>query len=533
MIGARCRSWASALALLCVACTGAGPASPDAPDAASVSDEDAPERASDTGATDIDTAPLDVPAVEIDADAVERPPEIQPDPGPDIDADATTHDLPDDTGPDDATADGLAEVDSASDGDGGDGETATSGCPAATPANLARQAVFLSGQAVVEISIGLTQSNIAHLRAYPYQYVSASFSLADSAGLLGPYEVAVRLKGGGDGTQGGSFQDIDHKPSFKVDMNRIVPCQAIAGMTKLTLNNMVQDPSMLHEWVAYGLYRDRDLPAPRVGYGWVVVNGQEYGLYSNIEVYDQAVFRKGHFPSTQHLYEGPSGSDFSGSLSGGFEVDHGDPLDRSDLDAAIAALVAAPPEGLVATTNTHFHWPAVATFLAVERFVGQQDGYTQERNNFYAHSDNDGRFTLLPWGHDTVLESPLLFGYLKGNIAKRCLRDPDCHLLMDEALAATAQDVAQGTLLGRIKDRAATLAPWVKADPRRPYSIAEHLAEVDILLHFIEQQPGRFASSIACAADQTTDFDGDGYDCTHDCDDTLTTVYPGSVALCP
>jgi hypothetical protein len=525
---------------LCVACAGAAS---DPPDAGSADEGLSPEISDDTDAPDgadgeVDP-PLDASETEVDAaagDDVEPQPEI----GPDADADADSApdtplgELPDDSGPTSETqdaSDAVAASDTAA--DTADAETVASGCPDPTADDLLRQALILSGQNVVEVSIGLTQTNIAHLRAYPYQYVSASFSLADASGLLGPYEVAVRLKGGGDGTDGGSFQDIDHKPSFKVDMNRVVPCQALAGLTKLTLNNMVQDPSMLHEWVAYGLYRDRDLPSPRVGYAWVVVNGQEYGLYSNIEVYDQASFRHTHLPSTQHLYEGQSGADFSAALSGGFEVDHGDTLDRSDLNAAIAALVAAPPEGLVATTNKHFDWPAVATFLAIERFTGQQDGYIQQRNNFYAHSDKDGRFTLMPWGHDTVLATPLLFGYLKGNIAKRCLRDPDCHLLFEEALAAAAQEVAQGNLLGRIADRAATLAPWVKADPRRPYSIAEHLAEVDVMAQFIEQQPARFASSIACVADTSTDFDGDGHDCLHDCDDTLATVYPGSVALCP
>lgn len=537
MIADRRPSLAVAAALLCVACACAGAGS-CAPAASGPPDERAAELSPETAPTDAaDVAPPDTLAPEIDAasaDDVKAPPEIEPGPDRAVDGDSGASDvareLPDDSGPTRDLEDGSAEVGDSSDGGG---EAALTGCPEPSAEELARQAVILSGQSVVEISVGISPSNIAHLRAYPYQYVSATFSLADASGLLGPYDVTVRLKGGGDGTQGGSFQDIDHKPSFKVDMNRIVPCQAMAGMTKLTLNNMVQDPSMLHEWVAYGLYRARDLPAPRVGYAWVRVNGQEYGLYSNIEVYDQAAFRRANFPSTQHLYEGQSGSDFSVSLSGGFEVDHGDPLDQSDLAAAIAALVAAPPEGLVATTNKHFHWPEVAAFLAIERFAGQQDGYTQQRNNFYAHSDNAGRFTLLPWGHDTVLATPLLYGYLKGNIAKRCLRDPDCHLLLEEALAATAQEVAQGQLLARVIDRAATLTPWVEADPRRPYSVAEHLAELDTLLRFIEEQPSRFASSIACVADTSTDFDQDGYDCLHDCDDTLSAVYPGSVALCP
>jgi hypothetical protein len=407
--------------------------------------------------------------------------------------------------------------------------------PDATPEELMRQAGLLSGQVVVEVDLSLGADAIQQLRVLPFNYVAAGLTITDPSGVLGPYQVAVRLKGGGDGTgvDGGSFQDIDHKPSFKIDVNRLVPCQAIVGLTKLTFNNMVQDPSMLHEWVAYGVYREQGLPAARVGYAWLRVNGDDYGLYANVEVYDQRGYRHANFPSTSHLYEGQSGADFSTALAWHFEIDHGDPTDRSDLNAAVAAVTSAPLEGLLQATHEHFHWTAVATFLAVERFVGQPDGYTQERNNFYAHSDDDGRMTLLPWGQDLAARDPLLFGYIKGNLVKRCIRDPACNLLYIEALAATVQAAATGQLLQRATAQAALLAPYIAVDPRRPYGLEEQQSEAATTLAFIAMQPTRLQHAVACAADHSLDADKDGYDCIHDCDDELSFVYPGSVPLCP
>ncbi|MCB9730033.1 MAG: CotH kinase family protein [Deltaproteobacteria bacterium] len=517
----RVAAWGAAL--LMVACGGDGGASDAAGPGADGGPDAAPEVAAPDGAAgDDDSRPEADSGVEAGGDAApelaEPPPELPelpeladlPDPGPDAEP-------PADTGPDDESE--VEQLDE---------------CPVATDDELARQAVILSGQTVVEISIGLSGVAMERLRKQPYQYVEGTVSVVDADGTLGPYQVTVRLKGGGNGEPGeGSFQDIDHKPAFKIDMNRIVPCQTLAGLSKLTLNNMVQDPSMLHEWLAYGLYRERELPAARVGYAWVRVNAQDYGLYANIEVYDQRGFRHEHFESTDHLYEGQSGSDFTQSLSASFEIDHGDPKDRSDLEAAIAELAAAPLEGLVVATHERFDWPSVAAMLAVERFAGQHDGYTQQRNNFYAHSDDDGRFTLLPWGQDMAFTQTLVFGLIKGVLAKRCVRDPDCNWLFQQALAATVEGVVDGNLVARAEERAATLQPWVEADPRRPYSLSEHQAELDSTLTYLSEQPARLMDAVQCVADPSRDGDGDGYDCVHDCDDTLSLVYPGSVPLCP
>jgi len=59
---------------------------------------------------------------------------------------------------------------------------------------------------------------------------------------------------------------------------------------EVALNNMVQDPSLIHEQLAYMLFRDAGVPAPRSGYARVFVNGELYGLYATIEVIDYSEF---------------------------------------------------------------------------------------------------------------------------------------------------------------------------------------------------------------------------------------------------
>jgi hypothetical protein len=58
---------------------------------------------------------------------------------------------------------------------------------------------------------------------------------------------------------------------FKIDFGQYVPDQRFDGLRRLTLNNMVQDRSMIREHVAYQAYAWLGVPAPRHGYAelWV------------------------------------------------------------------------------------------------------------------------------------------------------------------------------------------------------------------------------------------------------------------------
>jgi spore coat protein CotH len=55
------------------------------------------------------------------------------------------------------------------------------------------------------------------------------------------------------------------------------------GLDRLTLNNMVQDPTMVHEALGYQVYEAAGVRVPRTGYVRLTVNGQPYGLYLNLE----------------------------------------------------------------------------------------------------------------------------------------------------------------------------------------------------------------------------------------------------------
>jgi spore coat protein CotH len=108
--------------------------------------------------------------------------------------------------------------------------------------------------------------------------------------------VAVRYKGNGTFLESrGSL-----KRSLKVDLNKYVKGQKLAGVTKLNFHNNVTDASWMNEALSHQLYRDGNVPAPRTAYAkiYVTVAGKferkYFGLYSLVEEVDKQ-FTEQHF----------------------------------------------------------------------------------------------------------------------------------------------------------------------------------------------------------------------------------------------
>jgi hypothetical protein len=353
--------------------------------------------------------------------------------------------------------------------------------------------------AVVEINLTLPQASKDALAANPDEYQDATFSLTTTGGTYGPLAVGARLKGGY-----GSFRPLTGKSAFKIKFAHSVAGQRFLGLKKLTLNNMVQDPSMVHETLAYDAFRAVGVPAPRTGYAYVRVNGDDYGVYLNVEALDDVSLPK-RFDSTQHLYEGAYGVDVSPGNAGAFEVDEGSESDRSDLDALIAAVNDTDgdwSDGLAATADlgemTHM-W-------AMERYICHWDGYAGtpgdsklRPNNYYLHSGTDGRFSMLPWGTDQTWSKHLGFRDEVALLFDKCLRDASCDQMYSDAVAQARSAVGSLDLGARATATAAVLAPWQEKDPRKEYSTAAIAQGVSDTLAFLASRPADLDPALPAA----------------------------------
>ena len=194
----------------------------------------------------------------------------------------------------------------------------------------------------------------------------------------------------------------DTKPSLKLRFDKYVDDQSLGGaIERMTLNNSIQDVSMVNTCLAYQIFAATGSPSPRCNFATVTVNGKNLGLYVHVEEIKKPFLAR-HFDSAEgNLYEGTI-SDFTSSHRGTFEKKtNEDENDWSDIDAVVAALQGPSEAGLEALGEL-VDLERFLSFWATESLVGHWDGYTGDRNNYHFYREPDGKFVFIPWGVDDV-----------------------------------------------------------------------------------------------------------------------------------
>jgi hypothetical protein len=320
------------------------------------------------------------------------------------------------------------------------------------------------------------------LEAKSDEYVKGTFSMAKSAdgtpsGAEVPFissrAAEIRLKG----NTGGSFRDLSKKAAFKLKFKK---AEAVLGLRKMTLNNMVQDPSMVHETLAYAAFRAAGVPASRTGYAYVRLNGEDLGVYLDLENLDEIGLGRifGSFDkNTQHLYEGEDGHDVKPGEETKFEVDEGSEEDIGDLEGLIEVANSEPgageswPEHVAARADL----AEMTKMWAVEKYIDHWDGYSGHAeaglrpNNYYLFSEPSGRFQMLPWGADQTwiptigVGTPgreVTFDGKGGVLFNKCLEDDQCFRSYWRAVREVRSAIAALDPAALAKSSATLLAPW-------------------------------------------------------------------------
>lgn len=328
-----------------------------------------------------------------------------------------------------------------------------------------QQAFLFNPLVVNQIDLAMTPEAEAALRNDLRTYQPGTLTLTTPLGKTKAYEVGVKVKGGW-----GSFRSLDEKAAFKVKVNYSVAGQSIYGVKKFTLNNMVQDASMLHEAVTYRLFRALGVAAPRVGYANVSFNGANFGLHSNIETYDKPMLKRWFPGGTESLYEGAYGVEVGPDM----EVDEGSITDRSEVTQLRDWNNSLSGKAWYDTIRTKVDLNQMIMNWAVEHYVGHWDGYTRGwPNNYYLHKPTGGLFTMHPWGTDQTWDwdGPLLDD--GATMMGRCVQYQPCQDLYLKALSEIQAKLPSLSLTTMVDKIWAKISPSVAADPRKPYSYGD------------------------------------------------------------
>jgi hypothetical protein len=195
------------------------------------------------------------------------------------------------------------------------------------------------------------------------------------------------------------------KPSLKLKLDEYDQKAVYLDTAKITLNNGKQDGSLVRTCLALELFAKAGVPASRCSFAHVTVNGQDLGVYANVEPVEKPMLARSFESDKGNLYEGQM-SDMRPEWQDTYEKksNASDP-DRSDIEALTAALAASDAE-LLSKVEPLLDVDAFLSFWAMEAVLASWDGYSNGQNNhFVYHDPTSGKLHFLPWGPDMTFDA--------------------------------------------------------------------------------------------------------------------------------
>jgi hypothetical protein len=339
------------------------------------------------------------------------------------------------------------------------------------------------------------------LATNPREYVPATLEFVDGDATE-HMEVGLRLKGEA------TFRTLDGKAAFRIKVDKFHSGQRLRGLRALTLNNMLQDSTLMAERLAYHVFREMGAPAPRANHAMVYVNDVYFGLYANIETPNEDLLARWFEDPDRNLYE-EAGIDFD-------EANAADSFERethekqSDDREHLRALAEACSAGDLKRARELVDWPKFMLFSALEASTNQVDGYSYAQafaNNYRIYDSADG-FVFIPWGLDwtfgpvatqdgSLFVDPLWVRPEHGVLMRMCLADQECtreYVKVVELVAARWDGMKLEDLMGRwIEQTEEAFA----ADLRREVTLEAAQADRETSREFIRGRARALLEAIA------------------------------------
>ena len=288
------------------------------------------------------------------------------------------------------------------------------------------------------------------------------------------YNVGIRGKGN---TSLSTVEQLDSdRYSFKIEFDCYESSNTYHGLDKLCLNNLIQDYTMMKDYLAYKLMGEFGVDAPLVSYVYITVNGEDWGLYLAVEAVEDSFLERNNGTNYGNLYKpdtlsmgGGRGngrdfdmndvdssdmpedfdpSDRSGELPGKDQEEHGgmgsddsklkyidDDIDSYSniFDSAKTNIKKSDKKRLINSLKTLSEGieeqdadkiaeavdvDAVMRYMVVHNFLVNGDSYTGSMIHNYYLYEEDGLLSMIPWDYN------LAYGTFQGQDADGAVNDP-------------------------------------------------------------------------------------------------------------
>ncbi len=122
--------------------------------------------------------------------------------------------------------------------------------------------------------------------------------------------VGIRPKGNSSLTQVAGSDS--NRYSFRLQFNEYIKEQTCFGLESFVVNNMLGDNTYMKEYVSYELMQEMGVDAPYFGYADIKVNGESWGLYLAVELYNDS-FEQRVFGDTAGMLYNVKSMDMGGN----------------------------------------------------------------------------------------------------------------------------------------------------------------------------------------------------------------------------
>ena len=252
--------------------------------------------------------------------------------------------------------------------------------------------------------VGFWDSLVAN---YPTEtnMIAAGLQITDIYGVHNMDSIEIRLKGNS------SYGHPGNKKSFKIDINKVVQGQNYEGLKKLNFNNGFKDPTFMREKLFSDVCKTMGVPAPRVNYANVYMNGTFWGFYTVVEQIDDQFLEWAILEDQGNLFKAGDNSDgqtpadlmnygtTASAYTSRYELKTNTVTnDWTDLITLITDINASSAANFETTFNLNFDKTKYLRTLALDNLFSSLDSYLNSARNYYLyHNTVTTKWEWIKW----------------------------------------------------------------------------------------------------------------------------------------
>jgi hypothetical protein len=198
------------------------------------------------------------------------------------------------------------------------------------------------------------------------------------------------------------------KRSLNLSLDMAHDTQNVGGYKTLNLLNSHEDPTFMRAVLFLHIARQY-IPAPKANFVRVVINGEDWGIYANVQQFNKDFLSENYPDSAGARWKVPGPNPQSGLSYLGddaaiykqlYEIKtKDDPAQWTALIHLSRTLNQTPSSELEKALSPILDLDAVLRFLALDNTLVNNDGYWTRGSDYSIYRNQGGKFHIIP--HDT------------------------------------------------------------------------------------------------------------------------------------